>query len=319
MVLRAPGTVNPLFVYGPSGTGKTHLLEGIWSAARQCRGRRAIYLTSEQFTTYFLQALRGSGLPSFRQKYRALDLLILDDVQFLAGKQATVIELQHTIDTLQRQGRQIVLAADRAPADLTFLGPDLVARIQSGLICGMSPLDEPTRRELLGDLCRQRDIRLPSDALDLMAQQSPGDARQLSGLVNRLWATQEATSIDLNDASVRAVLDELFPVASALVKLEDIQRIVCDEFGLDAATLKSDQRSRRVSYPRMLAMWLARKYTPAALTEIGDFFGRKSHSTVVAAQNKVSQWVDGGSQIDVDRQSCDVRAVLHRLEERLRA
>ncbi len=135
LVVRQPGQINPLFVHGPTGAGKTHLLEGIWSEVRRRGGRRIIYLSAEQFTTYFLQALRGSGLPSFRQKYRAVDLLVLDDVHFFAGKQATITELLHTIDALLRESRQVVLSADRPPSELRDLGGDLQARIHGGLVC----------------------------------------------------------------------------------------------------------------------------------------------------------------------------------------
>ncbi len=149
MIVEQPGEVTPFFVHGPTGVGKTHLLEGIWSEMRRRGGRRVIYLAAEQFTTYFLQALRGSGLPSFRQKYREVDLLIIDDVQFFAGKQATIIELLHTIDALLRESRQLVLAADRPLQELRGLGNEFAARTAGGLACGMQPLDFETRREVL--------------------------------------------------------------------------------------------------------------------------------------------------------------------------
>jgi chromosomal replication initiator protein len=308
-----------LFLCGPSGVGKTHLLEGIWTEVRRRGGRRVIYLSSEQFTTYFLQALRGSGLPSFRQKYRAVDLLILDDVQFFAGKQATITELHYTIDALIRESRQIVMAADRAPAELNALGSELQNRLLGGLVCPLQPLDRATRAQVLAQLVAQRTVPIEPELLERIAERAPGDARQLIGALNRIWATSEALRQPISLTLVDEILDELFPHATSVIKLDDIQRVICDEFGIDPQTLRSDQRSRRVSYPRMLAMWLARKYTQAALTEIGDFFGRRSHSTVVSAQHKVEGWVSNGQQIDLKQQSCDVRAVLTRLERSLRA
>ncbi|MCA9169066.1 MAG: ATP-binding protein [Planctomycetales bacterium] len=320
IMLRSPGTINPLFVHGPSGTGKTHLLEGIWVEARRRGGRRVIYLSAEQFTTYFLQALRGSGLPNFRQKYRGVDLLIIDDIQFFEGKQATITELLHTIETLQREGRQVVLAADRSPTELSSLGAELLARIQSGLVCALESLDRKTRRAVLEQMAQLRDLQLTEQDLDVIADRTPGDARQLTGLINRLWATSEAHDAALSHEQIVTILDDLYPVSSAVVKLDDIQRVVCDEFGIDATTLKSSQRSRRISYPRMLAMWLARKHTQAALAEIGDFFGRKSHSTVVSAQLKVSNWVNVGEEIDTPQQTRrDVRLIVKRLEQQLHA
>jgi chromosomal replication initiator protein len=319
LVVRDPGQMNPLFVHGPSGVGKSHLLEGVWSEVRRRGGRRIIYLTAEQFTTYFLQALRGSGLPSFRQKYRAVDLLILDDVQFFVGKQATITELLHTLDALLRDSGQIVMAADRSQSELAVLGAELQARISGGLVCVMQPLDLDTRRTLLRQLTQRRQLPLEDAALDRIAQRAPGDARQLIGLVNRLWATSQTLKQQLSLAMIDQVVGELFPSAGGVIKLDDIQRVVCDEFGLDPDVLRSDRRARSVSHPRMLAMWLARKHTHAALTEIGEFFGRRSHSTVLSAQNKVEGWVLSGQLVKCDKSNCDVRALLTRLERTLSA
>jgi chromosomal replication initiator protein len=318
-VVEHPGQINPLFVHGPCGVGKTHLLEGIWSEVRRRGGRRIIYLTAEQFTIYFLQALRGSGLPNFRQKYRGVDLLILDDVQFFAGKQATITEVLHTLDALQRESSQIVLAADRPPAELTVLGSELQARIGGGLACPMHPLDVETRRTLLDPLIERRQLLLDAAARDRIAQRVPGDARQMIGLLNRLWATSQTLQCTPSLAMIDDVLDELFPRTGGMIKLEDIERVVCDEFGLEPALLRSDKRSRSVSHPRMLAMFLARKLTHAALTEIGEFFGRRSHSTVLSAQQKVEDWVERGQQLKCDKSQRDVRTLLSRLERNLRA
>jgi chromosomal replication initiator protein len=319
LVIRDPGQMNPLFVHGPSGAGKTHLLEGIWSEVRRCGGRRIIYLTAEQFTTYFLQALRGSGLPNFRQKYRAVDLLILDDVQFFVGKQATITELLHTLDALLRDSGQIVMAADRPPNELAVLGAELQARISGGLVCPMQPLDVDTRRRLVSQLVQRRELTLDDASLDRIAERVPGDARQIVGVVNRLWATGQTLDRRPTPAMVDEVLGELFPNAGGVIKLDDIQRVVCEEFGLDPDVLRSDRRARSVSHPRMLAMWLARKFTQAALTEIGEFFGRRSHSTVLSAQHKVERWVTTGQTVKCDKSNCDVRALLTRLERSLRA
>ena len=188
------GTITPLFLYGPTGCGKTHLLEGIWSAARSVVGLRALYLTAEQFTTFFLEALRGGGLPSFRRKCREVDLLLIDDAHFFEGKRATMNELQHTVDALLRQGRQLVLAADRPPGELTALGNDLVARFAGGLVCGIDSADYVTRLELARRRAAQLEVAVPSEVLELIATQLGGDGRQINGSLNRL----EATSLALN-------------------------------------------------------------------------------------------------------------------------
>ena len=319
MVLQCPGEVTPLLIHGPPGVGKTHLLEGIWSEMRKSGGRRVVYLSAEQFTTYFLQALRGGGLPSFRNKYRAVDLLIIDDLQFFGGKQATINELLQTMDALMRESRQLVLAADRGPTELQNLCPELVTRISGGLVCNIEPIDCETGKKILKQLATRRNLTLTESVAERIAKRVQGDARQLSGVVNRLWATREVTRRPITSEVADCVIDELFPEANSLVRLDDIQRAVCDEFHIDPEMLRSDSRSRQVSHPRMLAMWLARKHTRAALTEISEYFGRRSHSTVVSAQSKVDRWVDQGQELRCSQRECKVKDVLARLERNIKA
>ncbi len=178
MVVERPGNVSPLFLFGPTGCGKTHLLEGIWSAVRSGHSqRRVLYLTAEQFTSMFLEALQGRGLPSFRHKYRHVDVLLIDDVQFFLGKRATLVELQNTIDSLLREQRQLVLAADRSPAELSRFGPELTARFAGGLVCRIEPAEADTRLRLLRQLASRQGMTLPDDVLQLMANRIHGDAR----------------------------------------------------------------------------------------------------------------------------------------------
>ena len=319
LVLQQLGKISPLFVHGPTGSGKTHLLEGIWSTVRKSSSRRSriVYLSAEQFTTYFLQALKCGGLPGFRQKYRAVDLLIIDDVQFFAGKQATIVELLHTIDANLREGGQLVLAADRPPAELSQLGSELTARLSSGLVCEIKPLSKEVRQGILSNLAAERDLLLSPEMIEELAIQAPGDGRQLSGVINRLWVQSRGANSPVTMQMVHEVTSELFSHAASMIRLMDIERAICGEFGIDAGQLKSSNRTRNISHPRMLAMWLARKHTRAALTEIGEYFGRRSHSTVVSAQNKVEKWVSEGSKVQCSLKSCDVRDVVRRIEENL--
>ncbi|MDG2384664.1 MAG: chromosomal replication initiator protein DnaA [Pirellulaceae bacterium] len=319
LVMDRIGEISPLLIHGPSGVGKTHLLEGIWTQTRRSGGQRVIYLSAEQFTTYFLQALRGGGLPSFRQKYRAVDVLIIDDLQFFGGKQATINELLHTMDALSRDSRQLVLAADRSPIKLRNLGPELTARIAGGLVCSVEPLDVATRIQVLSQLAHRRKTKVSGEVIEHIAERVCGDARQLTGAINRLWVTSQALGQPISIKLADRVIEELFPEAYSVVRLDDIQRVVCNEFDIDPEMLKSDSRSRHVSHPRMLAMWLARKHTRAALTEISEFFGRRSHSTVVSAQTKVDNWVNQGEQLQCVRRECKVEDMLTQLEQVLRA
>jgi len=320
MIIRCPGSVSPLFIYGPPGVGKTHLLESVWSSLRgRSRARRVILLSAEQFTSYFLEALQGSGLPNFRRKYRDCDVLIIDNVHFFSGKRATGFELLHTLDGLLRDGRQLVFAADRPPAQLSGLGPELVTRLSGGLICGIQPLDEQTRRGVLQRLAAQRQLQLPPDVLPFIAAHAGGDARQLAGALNRLQAVAQAFGRPISLELAQESLSDLLPGGSCQVGLSDIERAVCHTFGLEPKSLQSDRKVRQVSHPRMLAMWLARKYTPAAMSEISQYFGRRSHSSVALAQGKVERWLAEGRSLHLTGRAQSVRDVVRQLEQTLRA
>jgi chromosomal replication initiator protein len=319
LVLEQLGKISPFFVYGPAGIGKTHLLEGIWTAVRRSQERRrVVYLSAEQFTTYFVQALKGGGLPSFRRKYRDVDLLLIDDIQFFAGKQATLVELLYTLDSVLRDRGQVVLSADKPPLELRQMGQELTTRLSSGLVCELRSLDVETRIGILNQQATVRQLPIPPDTLRELAELAPGDGRQLIGAINRLWVQSRANGKPVTIELVREVAGELFPNSRSLVRLADIERVVCKEFGLDAELLKSDKRSRNVSHPRMLAMWLARKYTRAGLGEISEYFGRKSHSTVVSAQTAVEQWVASGQKVQCLQAARDVRDLVRSLEQNLK-
>ncbi len=319
MVAERPGSVSPMFVFGPTGTGKTHLLEGIWSAVRKRAGScRALFLSAEQFTSMFLEALQGSGLPNFRHKYRHVDLLLIDDVHFFLGKRATLVELQHTIDALLRQRRQVVLAADRAPGELKGIGPELTARFSGGLVCGIEPPDVETRRAILEQLARRGTGRYPATVLDLIASELGGDARQLAGALNRLEATSRAFQRPITTDLARETLMDVFRATRPVVRLSDIDRAVCNVFGLEQSTLQSARKARTISQPRALAMWLARKYTRSAYSEIGTYFGRRSHSTVISAAKQVNRWVQQGVPIQMAYGQCGIDEAIRRVESHIR-
>lgn len=312
-----PGDVSPLYLFGPTGCGKTHLAEGIWSAMRRA-GKHCVYLAAEQFTTQFLESLRGQGLPSFRRKLREVDLLVIDDVQFLHGKRATIQELLNTVEHFARERKQLVLAADRPPADLPSFGPELTARLSSGLTADLVALDVPARRGVLESLLTQRGRRLPDEVLDLLAAELPGDGRRLQGALHRLEAMQEATGRSATSAFVREALKDLLRPASKLVRLIDIDKVVCELFGLAPMSLQTEAKARSITTPRTLAMYLARKHTRAGLCEISEHFGLRSHSVVVAAQKKVGSWREQQTLLGLPAGECDVEEALRRVESALR-
>jgi chromosomal replication initiator protein len=320
MVVRQPGQLSPLMFHGPTSVGKTHLLEGIWTAARKTHGGlTTVYLSAEQFTSHFLEALRGSGLPSFRRKYRGVGLLILDDLQFFVGKRATQIELLHTVDTFLREGRQLVFAADRSPADLAELGPELTTRLTSGLVCRIEPADHATRLGIVGQMARRMKLDVPPEVQRFVASRLTSHARELSGALCRLQATSESLGRPISLAMAEEALGDLIRHSVRAVRLPDIEKAVCEVFGLEPASLQSEAKGKRVSHPRMLAMWLARKHTRAALSEIGHYFGRRSHSTVISAQRRVDGWMTSGCPLDLADHRWPADDAVRQVERRLAA
>lgn len=312
-----PGDVSPLYLHGPTGCGKTHLAEGIWSALRRA-DKHCIYLAAEQFTTQFLESLRGQGLPSFRRKLRDVDLLVIDDVQFLHGKRATIQELLSTVEHFARERKQLVLGADRPASELPSFGPELTARLSSGLTADLAELDQAARRGVLQSLLAQRGRRLPEDVVELLAAELPGDGRRLQGALNRLDAMQEATGRSLTVGFAREALKDLLRPVNKLVRLIDIDKVVCDLFGLAPKSLQSEAKARSITTPRTLAMYLARKHTGAGLSEISEHFGLKSHSVVVAAQKKVGSWRQQQTLLGLNGGACGVEEALRRVESALR-
>lgn len=320
MVIQQPGEVSPLFIYGPTGTGKSHLLESIWCSAKQKNRRsRVFYLSAEQFTTYFLEALRGDGLPNFRRKYRQADVLLIDDIQFFARKQATLVELAYTIDELSRQHRQLILTADRPSAQLaSCLNSEVANRLRGGLVCAMKPIEQKTMESISVKWAAERQIRMATETHSLIASRMQGDARQLSGVLNRLRATSMALQEPITPRMVNEVLYELVPTQARIIRMQDVRKAICEVCGVDSESLQQQSRSRAITQPRMLAMYLARKHTSAGLHEISQFFGRRSHSSAVTANNTVEHWISNGETIAVHGQKCDVRDIMSQVETLLR-
>jgi len=240
-------------------------------------------------------------------------------LQFFAGKRATLNELLHTTDTLLREGRQLVFAADRAATDLRELSDELVARLSSGMACSIDPPDYPTRLGILRQLAKARGLAIPDDVASFVATHLTAHARELSGALNRLEAAARMLHKPITRALAEEALAEMIRHNARAVRLGDIDKAVCDVLGLEAETLQSGGRGKSVSQPRMLAMWLARKHTRAALAEIGRHFGRRSHSTVVSAQKTVGTWVANQSTLELSGRRWNVEETIRQIEKRLEA
>ncbi len=318
-VVEQPGHYGPLLLFGPPGVGKTHLGYAMLNQLRQSSQRlRALRMSAEQFTAEFLAALDRRALPSFRQKHRNVDVLFIDDIQFLVNKPATLDELMQTIDDLHDRGRQIVLTCDRNPGELQKVSMDLVSRITGGLAIPLEHPDYATRLGIVRQLAVRLKVSLDEQVTELIATQVAGSARQLAGAINRLVATSMARKSAITEDLARTTLADYVQQNAPSVRLSDIQRAVCEVFGVEPSSLKSKRKTRSITEPRMLAMWLARKYTRAALGEIGDYFGRRSHSTVVSAQKKIERLVSENAEISVADRPCQVEEAIRQVESRLR-
>ncbi len=315
-----PGEMSPLVIHGPGGVGKSHLLEEACRRARKLHpGMQAVLLSAEQFTTSFLQALHGRGLPGFRRSIRSADILAIDDLQFFVGKRATIQELQQTIDALCRQGKQIIVACDKDLDALGDLGSDLLGRLRGGMTARLLPPDYDVRRGIVTALGQSRGLEIPDDVVHHVATSMTRHARELAGAVNRLEATSHMLGLPITLDLAEEALADLVRSSSRCLRLPDIERAVCGAFGIEEGGLQSSRRSRAVSHPRMLAMYLARKHTRAALSEIGGYFGRRSHSTVVTAHKSVASWLTAKTPIVLGGVAWDVGEAIRHVEDILRA
>jgi chromosomal replication initiator protein len=316
-----PGTqFHPLFLYGAVGTGKTHLLEGICRQLRRTQpSLQVVLITAEGFANYFTQALRDRTLPSFRQRFRSVDALLVDDIDFFESKRVFQEEFLHTLMELADHGRQVIVTGDRHPRLLTKLGEDLISRFQSGLVCRLETPDVETRKRIVTVKARKFDGEFAPEALDYIAERFTGSVRELEGALNCLQTCFTMTRQRVTAATARKVLADLERDCLRIVRLADVERVVCHLFGLRPKDLKSDSRVRTLAQPRMLAMFLARKHTQSAYTEIGSHFGGRNHSTVMSAERKVQQWMEENATIRVASQSWTIHEIVNTLEQQLLA
>jgi chromosomal replication initiator protein len=276
-------------------------------------------MTAEQFTTSFLQALRGAGVPSFRRKFRDVRVLLIDDLQFFLGKRATLLEVLHTVDGFVRDGRQLVLAADRAPGEMPDLGRDLVTRLREGLVCRIDPPEFETRLAIVRQIASRLALEASEEVWTFVAARAGSNARELTGAVRRLQTASRALEAPVTLAMAEEQLADLVQEQFRPVRMDDIAAAVGQVFGLDQKSVVSPAREKAVTCARMVAMWLARKHTHAPYSEIGEFFGRRRHSTVVAAQGRVDGWVKDGATLALSTGRFAVDEAVRKIEARLAA
>ena len=282
-----------LFIHGACGVGKTHLLQGICNAASRTggRGREAIkwrYVTGEQFTNEFITGVRNKRNKEFRDRYRSLDLLAIDDVHFLAAKRATQEEFLHTFNAIETAGRQIILASDAHPRMVGDLNEQLVSRFLAGMVVKIAAPDKKTRMEILRHKARDMKIDLPEEVLNFLTMHVRGSVRELEGILVKLSALVALENGQVTLELTRDALADYLARTDSIITLGDIEAVVSAFFGITPADIHSSRRTRTVSVARMIAMYLGRRYTPMSYPEIGRFMG-KNHSSVVLAVQRMEK------------------------------
>lgn len=286
------GAYNPLFIYGQSGLGKTHLLHAIANRVRQLRpGYRILYVQSEDFVNELIGNLRrGIDMQGFRDKYRQVDLFLMDDVQFIAGKDSSEEELFHTFNTLYEQKKQIVFTSDRPPHEMLRLEQRLKTRFEQGLPADIQPPDYETRVALLKNKSLERGISLPEPVLSYVAENITSNVRQIEGVVNKIMAFQELMGAQVDvETTIRAVRDILRAKENFLPSADTIIQEVARFYELDASAIRGQSQNKEISTARNVAMYIIREMTQLSLAEIGQQFGGRHHSTVLNSINRVEK------------------------------
>ena len=281
---------NPLFLYGGVGMGKTHLMQAIGHEIKRLMPQAAIcYVSSEKFTNEMINSLRYDKMSSFRDKFRNVDVLLIDDIQFLAQKERTQEEFFHTFNALHESMKQIVIASDRPPKELAEIEDRLRNRFEWGLIADIQPPDLETKVAILQKKAEQERITLPTDVALFIASNIRSNVRELEGALIRLVAHSSLTNTDITLPYSQQVLKNFIDSQARKVTIESIQKAVAEQFGLRLLEIKAKNNSRAIVYPRQIAMYLAKHLTEASLPEIGRQFGGKHHTTVLHSVEKIEE------------------------------
>jgi chromosomal replication initiator protein len=281
---------NPLFLYGGVGLGKTHLLHAIGNSLTQ-QGMEVVYASSEEFTNDLINSIRTHNTMEFRERYRNVDALMIDDIQFIAGKESTQEEFFHTFNALHGQDKQIVMTSDRPPKAMITLEERLCSRFEWGLIVDLQPPDLETRIAILRSKAERANKEIPVDILELIARKIQSNIRELEGALTRVLAYAELSGLPINQALVNSALADLLPQHTQ-IEPDQVVDAVASAFGVTIAQLKGRDRSREVALPRQIAMYLLREEGNASLPQIGAVLGGRDHTTVMYACDKVADLIE---------------------------
>jgi chromosomal replication initiator protein len=300
---------NPLFLYGGVGMGKTHLMHAIGHEVKRRQASSSIcYVSAEKFTNEMITSLRNDRMTSFRDRFRSVDVLLIDDIQFIAQKERTQEEFFHTFNALHESMRQIVIASDRPPKELAEIEDRLRSRFEWGLIADIQPPDLETKVAILQKKAETEQVVLPTDVALFIASNVRTNVRELEGALVRLIAWCQLNRMDITLAATQQCLKQFIDMQVRKITIESIQRAVAEQFGMKVSDLKQKNNSRNVVVPRQIAMYLAKQMTEASLPEIGRQFGNKHHTTVMHSIGKIDE------QRRTDK---DLHRTLNKLQEQL--
>jgi len=281
---------NPLFLYGGVGLGKTHLMHAIaWHIRRTQPHRTVIYLSAEKFMYRFIRALRDKNTVDFKDQFRSVDVLMVDDVQFISGKDSTQEEFFHTFNALVDQGRQIIVSADKSPSDLEDIEERLRSRLGSGLVADIHATTYELRLGILESKAERQNIELPQRVMEFLAHKITANVRELEGALNRVIAHAQLVGREISLDMVQDVLHDVLRASERRVSIEEIQKKVAEHFNIKVSDMHSARRARAVARPRQVAMYLSKQLTTHSLPEIGRKFGGRDHTTVMHAVRKIEE------------------------------
>ena len=295
---------NPLFIYGGVGLGKTHLMQAAGNAVvERAADARVVYVHSERFVADMVKALQHNEINNFKRYYRSLDVLLIDDIQFFAGKSHSQEEFFHTFNTLLDGQQQMIITSDRFPREISGVQERLISRFGSGLTVPIDPPELETRVAILIKKALARDVTLPEDVAFFIAEQIRSNVRELEGALHRLVASANFTGRTIDVDLARDALRDLLDAHQRQINIQNIQKTVADYFKMRVSDLHSRKRTRQIARPRQMAMALAKELTPMSLPEIGDAFGGRDHTTVLHAQRKIKALLQTDPKIKEDHQA----------------
>ncbi len=294
---------NPLFLYGGVGLGKTHLMHAIaWAMGEHYPEKKVMYLSAEKFMYQFVKALRSKDAMAFKEAFRSVDVLMIDDIQFISGKESTQEEFFHTFNALVDMNKQIIISADKAPSDLTGVDEKLRSRLAWGLVADLQPSSYELRLGILQSKREQLEANVPDSVLEFLALKVTSNIRELEGALNRIVAHSDVSKQEITLESTQHVLQDLLRSHDRRITIDEIQRKVAEHYNIKFSDMHSARRARNVARPRQVAMYLAKQLTARSLPEIGRKFGGRDHTTVMHAVRKIEELIEQDSAFaqDVD-------------------